>query len=47
MRPILAGHLKYADLDDPKMDLFDFVLMNEAMDVHAENTWRVRNAREK
>lgn len=44
MRPILRGICKYESLLDPNMDLGDFVLMNEALDVEGENQMRMRKA---
>lgn len=44
MRPVLAGICRYESLHDRSLSLNDFANMNEAMDVHAENTRRLRGA---
>lgn len=47
MRPILRGMCRYESILDPAMDLEDFVLMNEALDVEIENQLRARRVAEK
>lgn len=41
MRPVLAGLCKYESLSDGTLGLYDFVLMNEALDVQQENYRRM------
>jgi hypothetical protein len=40
MRPVLAGLCKYESLTDGSLDLCDFALMNDALDVQDENQRR-------
>lgn len=40
MRPVLRGLCKYESLRDGTLTLVDFVIMNEALDVEAENHYR-------
>lgn len=47
MRPVLRGLCDYKAIMDPDLDLADFVLMNEAIDVEIENQCRIRAANEK
>lgn len=42
MRPVLAGMCKYESLKDGALDLRDFAVMNDALDVQAINTERLR-----
>lgn len=42
MRPVLAGVCRMESLKDTALDLEDFALMNEALDVQAENQYRLR-----
>lgn len=42
MRPVLAGMCSYEGLKDGALDLADVALMNDALDVARENTWRSR-----
>jgi hypothetical protein len=44
LRPVLAGMCRYESLKDGSLDLCDIALMNEALDVKAENEWRVQAA---
>lgn len=46
MRPVLEGVCKYESLKDCTLDLFDIAIMNEALDVRAENESRYRKANE-
>lgn len=41
MRPVLAGLCSYADLKSGLLDLNDVAMMNEALDVQAENQARL------
>lgn len=41
-RPVLKGILPVLALDDNAYDLEQIVMLNEAMDVEAENQYRVR-----
>lgn len=43
-RPILRGMCKYEALRDGSLDLSDFALMNEALDVEEENAARAHAA---
>lgn len=45
MRPVLAGIVPYAAINDSAYDLADFVFMNEVLDVRDENQWRADEAR--
>lgn len=47
MRPILRQMLPFKALDDPAYDLADFVFACEALDVEAENSFRVHKALQK
>lgn len=40
MRPVRAGMCKYESLKDCTLDLADLALMNEYLDIEAENTAR-------
>lgn len=44
LRPVAAGWCKYESLLDGTLDLADIALMNEALDVRAENEFRMREA---
>lgn len=44
MRPVLAGMCKYESLTDGSLDLADFALMNDALDVQEENQRRYDDA---
>lgn len=44
MRPVLAGACKYESLKDGTLDLLDFAIMNDALDVKAENERRIMEA---
>lgn len=46
LRPVLAGCCKYESLVDGTLSLADVLLLNDAMDVQAENEWRYRDAKE-
>lgn len=43
-RPVLAGVLDAAALDDPSYSLGQIMLLNEALDVKAENEYRFNKA---
>lgn len=43
MRPVLRGMCRYGELKDGSLGLFDVALMNEALDVEAENQKRLRS----
>ncbi len=45
MRPVLAGLCKYESLKEGLLDLVDIALMNDALDVQAENETRVAEAK--
>lgn len=47
MRPALEGVCRYESLQDGTLDLEDVARMNEALDVRAENEYRVRKAQER
>lgn len=42
MRPILRGMCRYESLTSGQLNILDFVKMNEALDVEAENQMRLR-----
>lgn len=44
MRPILAGVCKMESAKDCSLDLADFALMNDAILVQGENSWRAMEA---
>lgn len=44
MRPVLAGKCRYESLKDGTLDLEDIALLNEALDVQAENERRLKDA---
>ena len=44
MRPVLEGLCKFESLVDGTLDLEDIVLMNEALDIRAENQYRMEKA---
>lgn len=44
MRPVLAKMCSYESLKDGSLDLEDIALMNEALDVQAENSYRQHKA---
>lgn len=41
MRPALRGLCRYESLKDGTLDLADIALLNEALDVEAENEYRM------
>lgn len=41
MRPVLRGLIRYESLKDGTLDLQDIALLNEALDVEAENDYRL------
>ena len=41
-RPVLAQVLTPQSLDDGSIDLWGITLLNEALDVRAENEWRIQ-----
>ena len=41
MRPVLRGLCRYESLKDGTLDLADIALLNEALDVEAENEYRM------
>jgi len=43
MRPVLRGLCKYESLKDGTLDLADFALMNDSLDVQAENNARIED----
>lgn len=46
MRPVLANMCRMESLKDGTLDLADFALMNDALDVQAINTERLKPAPE-
>ena len=44
MRPVLRGMCRFESLKDGTLDLCDIALMNEALDVEAENAGRAQDA---
>lgn len=47
MRPVVRGLIRYESLKDGSVDLADIAILNEAMDVEAENAFRAREAESK
>lgn len=47
MRPVVRGLCYLKELQDGTYDLNDVALMNDALDVEAENAARARRAEEK
>lgn len=43
LRPVTSGMCKYESLIDGTLDLYDVAVMNEALDVQAENSRRVND----
>lgn len=46
MRPVLRGACLFESLKDGALDLADLALINDALDVVAENEYRARQAQE-
>ncbi|MGG6461396.1 DUF6889 family protein [Solilutibacter silvestris] len=46
MRPVLSGLCKFESLKDGSLDLEDVALMNDALDVRAENERLFRESQE-
>lgn len=44
LRPVLEGACKYESLRDGTLGLIDISLLNEALDVRAENSARVQRS---
>jgi hypothetical protein len=42
MRPVIAGMCQYESLKNGTLDLLDITKMNESLDVHSENQYRIR-----
>ena len=47
LRPVIEGMCSYESLIDCKVDLEDIALMNEVLDIRAENEKRWQKYREK
>jgi len=47
LRPVIKGMCKYESLLDGTLDLADIALMNDALDVVADNEYLIEEAREK
>ena len=47
LRPVIKGMCKYESLIDGTLDLADIALMNDALDVIADNEDLIEKAREK
>ena len=47
LRPVAKGMCKYESLIDGTLDLNDMALMNDALDVIADNEYLVEKARER
>ena len=47
MRPCVKGMCKFESLKNGKLDLADIALMNDALDVVADNEYLVEEARER
>lgn len=46
LRPVMRGMVKYESLIDGTLTLSDIALLNEAIDVESENTYRAHKAME-
>ena len=44
LRPVMEGLCRYESLIDGTLDLSDIVVMNEAIDIRAENQYRMEKA---
>jgi hypothetical protein len=44
MRPVMEGMCTFESLLDGTLDLSHIALMNDALDVRAENAWRAQDA---
>lgn len=47
LRPVIKGMCKYESLIDGTLDLADIALMNDALDVVADNEFLIKEARER
>ena len=47
MRPCVKGMCKFESLKNGKIDLADIALMNDALDVHADNQYLLDEARDR
>jgi len=46
LRPVLEKMCSYESLRNGTLKLYDLMLMNEALDVQAENAYRLRKAQD-
>lgn len=44
MRPVLRGLCRYESVVDGTLGIEDIAIMNDALDVQDENTWRAQEA---
>ncbi len=44
MRPIVAHMCLYESAKNGTLDLHDFAIMNDALTIESENSWRMREA---
>lgn len=47
MRPVIKGMCKFESIKDCTLDLADIALMNDALDVVADNEYLVEEAKER
>ncbi|MEG2263596.1 MAG: hypothetical protein RSC68_04410 [Acinetobacter sp.] len=47
LRPVIKGMCKYESIKDGTLDLADIALMNDALDVVADNEYLIEEARER
>lgn len=47
LRPVVKGMCKYESIIDGTLDLADIALMNDALDVVADNEYLIEEARER
>lgn len=47
LRPVIKGMCKYESIIDGTVDLADIALMNDALDVVADNEYLIEEARER
>ncbi|MEX5443426.1 hypothetical protein WCE14_08665 [Acinetobacter schindleri] len=47
LRPVIKGMCKFESLKDGTLDLADIALMNDALDVVADNEYLIEEARER
>ena len=46
LRPVISGLIKYESLLDGTLTIYDIALLNDALDIKAENEMRYKEATE-